>query len=57
VKQHLVNYISYINNILVKVKLVQLIELKVVGTGSGGGGSDGIGCSSPFMEALPPRST
>jgi hypothetical protein len=29
VKEHLVNYISYINNILVKVKLIELIELKV----------------------------
>jgi len=29
VKEHLVNYISYINNILVKVKLMELIELKV----------------------------
>ena len=28
-KEHLVNYISYINNILVKVKLMELIELKV----------------------------
>ena len=28
-KEHLVNYISYINNILVKVKLTELIELKV----------------------------
>jgi len=29
VKEHLVNYISYINNILVKVKLIELIALKV----------------------------
>jgi hypothetical protein len=29
VKEHLVNYISYINNILVKVKLMELIELQV----------------------------
>jgi hypothetical protein len=29
VKEHLVNCISYINNILVKVKLMELIELKV----------------------------
>jgi hypothetical protein len=29
VKEHLVNYISYINNILVKVKLMQLIEHKI----------------------------
>jgi hypothetical protein len=29
VKEHLVKYISYINNILVKVKLMELIELKV----------------------------
>jgi len=29
VKEHLVNYISYINNILVKVKCMELIELKV----------------------------
>jgi hypothetical protein len=29
VKEHLVNYNSYINNILVKVKLMELIELKV----------------------------
>jgi hypothetical protein len=29
VKEHLVNYILYINNILVKVKLIELIELKV----------------------------
>jgi hypothetical protein len=29
VKEHLVNYISYINNILVKVKFMELIELKV----------------------------
>ena len=28
-KEHLVNYISFINNILVKVKLMELIELKV----------------------------
>ena len=28
-KEHLVNYNSYINNILVKVKLMELIELKV----------------------------
>ena len=28
-KEHLVNYILYINNILVKVKLMELIELKV----------------------------
>ena len=35
-KEDLVSYISYINNILVKVKLTELIELKVVGGGSGG---------------------
>jgi hypothetical protein len=29
VKEHLVDYILYINNILVKVKLMELIELKV----------------------------
>jgi hypothetical protein len=29
VKEHLDNYISYINNILVKVKLMELIELEV----------------------------
>jgi hypothetical protein len=29
VKEHLVNYNSYINNISVKVKLMELIELKV----------------------------
>jgi hypothetical protein len=29
VKEHLVNYISDINNILVKVKFMELIELKV----------------------------
>jgi hypothetical protein len=29
VKEHLVNYISYINIILVKVKLMELIEFKV----------------------------
>jgi len=29
VKVHLVNYISYINNILVKVKFMELIELNV----------------------------
>jgi hypothetical protein len=29
VKEHLANNISYINNILVKVKLMGLIELKV----------------------------
>jgi hypothetical protein len=29
VKEHLVNYIAYINNILVKVKLMKLIELQV----------------------------
>jgi hypothetical protein len=29
VKEHLVNYISYINNILVKVKLMELIEHKI----------------------------
>jgi len=29
VKEHLVNYISYINNILIKAKLMVLIELKV----------------------------
>jgi hypothetical protein len=28
VKEHLVNFISYISNILVKVKLMELIELK-----------------------------
>jgi hypothetical protein len=28
-KEHLVDYISYINNILVSVKLMKLIELKV----------------------------
>jgi hypothetical protein len=28
-KEHPVNYISYINNILVKVNLMELIELKV----------------------------
>jgi hypothetical protein len=28
-KEHLVNYILYINNILVTVKLIELIELKV----------------------------
>ena len=28
-KEHLVNYISYINNILVEVKLKELIELQV----------------------------
>jgi len=27
--EHLVTYISYINNILIKVKLMELIELKV----------------------------
>jgi len=29
VKEHLINYISNINNILVKVKFLELIELKV----------------------------
>jgi hypothetical protein len=29
VKEHLVNYISYINNILVKVKLMVLFEFNV----------------------------
>jgi hypothetical protein len=29
VKEHLVNYISYTNNILVKVKLMELIEHQV----------------------------
>jgi len=29
VKEHLVNYILYIKDILVKVKLIELIELKV----------------------------
>jgi len=28
VKEHLVNYISYINNIRVQVKLIEFIELK-----------------------------
>jgi hypothetical protein len=28
-KEYLVNYTSYMNNILVKVKLMELIELKV----------------------------
>ena len=46
-KEHLVNYISYIINILVKVKLMELIEHKVVGAGSGGGGSGGSGYEVP----------
>jgi len=29
IEEHLVNYILYINDILVKVKLMELIELKV----------------------------
>ena len=41
-KEHLVKYISYINNILVKVKLMELIELKV-GSWERVGGSGTLG--------------
>lgn len=33
-KEHLVHYISYINNILINIKLIELIESKLYRCGS-----------------------
>jgi hypothetical protein len=57
VKQHLVKYISYINNILVKIQLMELIELKV---GSwervnGSGGSVATRCLANGLLGLGPH--